>query len=57
MSATKLLTEITEDLEGTWDMESEQLNDIREKLLVFAKAVAENPDMTREVKSLAKDLL
>jgi len=56
MSAIKLINEITEDLEGTWDMESEQLNDIREKLLVFAKAVSESPSMTEEIKKIAKDL-
>lgn len=57
MSAIKLINEITKDLEGTWAMESEQLNDIREKLLLFAKAVSEDAEMAQEVKELVKDLL
>ena len=57
MSATKLLNELTEELESTWDYSSEEINDIREKLLLFAKAVSEDADMAQEVKELVKDLL
>jgi hypothetical protein len=55
MSATNnLLTEITEELESTWGYTREELDDIREKLVLFAKTVAEDATMTQEVKSLAK---
>lgn len=57
MSATKLLNELTEELESTWDYSSEEINDIREKLLLFAKAVSEDAEMAQEVKELVKDLL
>jgi hypothetical protein len=54
MSATNnLLTEITEELESTWGYTREELDDIREKLVLFAKTVAEDATMTQEVKSLA----
>lgn len=56
MSATKLLNELTEELESAWDYTSEEINDIREKLLLFAKAVSESPDMTEEIQKIAKDL-
>lgn len=57
MSATKLINELTEELESTWDYSSEEINDIREKLLLFAKAVSEDAEMAQEVKELVKDLL
>lgn len=56
MSATKLLNELSEELESTWDYTSEEINDIREKLLVFAKAVSESPAMTEEIQKITKDL-
>ena len=56
MSATKLLNELIEELESTWDYTSEEVNDIREKLLVFAKAVSESPDMSEEIQRITKDL-
>lgn len=56
MSATKLLNALTEELEDTWGYTVEEINDIQEKILVFAKAVSESPTMTEELHKITKDL-
>jgi hypothetical protein len=57
MSATKkLINELLQDLEDTWDMESEQLNDVREKLLVFGKAISSDEKLMREIQLITHEL-
>ena len=56
MSATKLLNSALQDLEDTWGYTREELNDIQDKLLVFASAVAADAVLTQEVHKLAEDL-
>lgn len=56
MSATKLLNSALQDLEDTWGYTREELNDIQDKLLVFASAIAADATLTQEVHKLAEDL-
>lgn len=56
MSVIKLLNSALQDLEDTWGYTREELNDIQDKLLVFASAISANPTLTQEVHKLAEDL-
>ena len=54
MSATKVLDQHIQDLEDTWDYTTEELNDIRDRMIDFANAVASDEKMREEVAKIEK---
>lgn len=54
MSATKVLDQHIQDLEDTWDYTREELNDIRDRMIDFANAVASDEKMREEVAKIEK---
>ena len=54
MSATKVLDQHIQDLEDTWDYTTEELNDIRDRMIEFANAIASDEKMREEVAKIEK---